>query len=426
VASQEGKELIPFHHVRGELYAERVPVSKIAEKVETPFYLYSLAALREAYRSLDGAFSEIQRTICFSVKANSNLSVLRAFALEGCGFDIVSGGELYRVLSAGGDPRKTVFSGVGKSAEEIRYALEQRILMFNVESSQELEEIDRVARTLRVKAPVGLRVNPDVDPKTHPYISTGLKKSKFGIEIQRSIAEYRRARSLPNLEVIGIDCHIGSQLTSVSPFVDALSRVRHLMKSLSSEGIAISFLDVGGGLGVTYHNEVPPTHQEYASALIGSLDGFRGHLLLEPGRALVANAGILVTRVLYLKQTETKRFVIVDGGMNDLIRPSLYGSYHAIRAVRKRNGETMIADLVGPICESGDFFAKDREIPNLERGDLVAVMSAGAYGFVMASNYNSKPKAAEVLVDGEDFHITRERETFEDLTRGESIPAILH
>ena len=414
-----------FHEVHGELYAEGVPVARVAERVGTPFYLYSLGALRNTYRSLDRAFSRIRHSICFSVKANSNLSILRVFAQEGSGFDIVSGGELYRVICAGGDPRTTVFSGVGKGPEEIRYALEHQILMFNVESSQELEEIDRIARSLGVKAPIALRVNPDVDPKTHPYISTGLKKSKFGIEIQKASDVYRRAKTLPNLEVIGVDCHIGSQLTRVSPFIDALERVKPLMQALSSSGIAISFLDLGGGLGVTYHDELPPSHQEYADALIGSLDGFHGTLVLEPGRCLVANAGILVARVLYLKQTETKRFVVVDGGMNDLIRPSLYDSYHEVRAVRERGGTRRIADLVGPICESGDFFARDRAMPNLERGDLVALMSAGAYGFVMASNYNSKPRPAEVLVDGEDFCVIRERETLEDLVRGEAIAPVL-
>lgn len=421
----KGIRMNEFHYEDGELHAERLPVSRIAGEVGTPFYLYSLAALRETYRSFDRAFSRVAHTVCYSVKANSNLSVLRTFALEGSGFDIVSAGELHRVLSAGGDAGKTVFSGVGKSSDEIRYALENKILMFNVESSEELDEIDHVARTLGVRAPVSLRVNPDVDPKTHPYIATGLKKSKFGIEIKRSLAEYRRARTMANVEIVGIDCHIGSQLTSVAPFVDALKRVKPLVEELSSEGIRVRFLDFGGGLGVTYHDENPPSHEQYAGALMDALRGFQGHLILEPGRALVANAGILVTRVLYLKQTETKRFVVVDGGMNDLIRPSLYDSYHQVKPVREGKGEEAVSDLVGPICESGDFFARDRKLPAVERGGLLAIMSTGAYGFVMASNYNSKPRVAEVLVNGGDYYIARERESFEDLIRGESIPPIL-
>jgi diaminopimelate decarboxylase len=355
---------------------------------------------------------------------------LRTFAKEGGGFDIVSGGELFRALKAGGDPGKIVFSGVGKKKEEIEYALSAGILMFNVESEQELAFIDRVSRGMGKRAPISLRVNPDVDPKTHPYISTGMKKSKFGIEITRSAELYKQALSLKNLEVIGVDCHIGSQLTSVGPFVDALSRVREyldrvLVGYLRKEGANIRYLDLGGGLGIQYKDEEPPLPEEYAAALIQGLEGLDVTLILEPGRVIVGNAGILVTEVLYLKETEEKKFVVVDGGMNDLIRPALYGSYQAIRPVLDTKAGTIVADVVGPICESGDFFAKDREVPRPEPGDLLAVMSAGAYGFTMASNYNSHPRPPEVLVDGDKFYVVRQRETLDDLIRGETIPPVL-
>jgi diaminopimelate decarboxylase len=417
-----------FEYRNGELFAEGVPIQRIAREVGTPTYIYSLATLRRHFRVFDQAFSRIPHLICFSVKVNSNLAVLRTFVREGAGFDIVSGGELFRVLKAGADPQKIVFSGIGKTKEEMEYALKAGILMFNVESEQELAALDETAGRLGKKAPISLRVNPDVDPQTHPYISTGMKKSKFGIDIKRSMEIYKKA--LPHLEVIGVDCHIGSQLTSTQPFVDALSRVREyldrvLAGSLKKEGVHIRYLDLGGGLGIRYKDEEPPHPNEYAEALIRELEGLDVTLILEPGRVIVGNAGILVTQVLYLKETVEKKFVVVDGAMNDLIRPALYGSYHAIRPVVDRPGEKIVADVVGPICESGDFFAKDREIERPEQGDLLAVMSAGAYGFIMASNYNSRPRAAEVLVDGESFHVVRRRETLEDLVSGEAIPAIL-
>jgi len=419
-----------FEYRDGELFAEQVPVQRIAREVGTPAYIYSLATLRRHYRVFDQAFAKVPHLVCFSVKSNSNLAVLRTFAKEGGGFDIVSGGELFRALKASGDPRKIVFSGVGKKKEEIEYALNAGILMFNVESEQELTFIDQLSRGLGKRAPISLRVNPDVDPKTHPYISTGMKKSKFGIEITRSAELYKMALSLKNLEVIGVDCHIGSQLTSVGPFVDALSRVREyldrvLVGYLRKEGANIRYLDLGGGLGIQYKDEEPPSPEDYAAALIQGLEGLDVTLILEPGRVIVGNAGILVTEVLYLKETEEKKFVVVDGGMNDLIRPALYGSYQAIRPVLDKKAGTIVADVVGPICESGDFFAKDREVPRPEPGDLLAIMSAGAYGFTMASNYNSHPRPPEVLVDGDKFYVVRQRETLDDLIRGETIPPAL-
>ena len=414
-----------FEYRSGELFAEGVPVRRIAREVGTPAYIYSLATLKRHYRVFDQAFARLSHLVCFSMKSNSNLAVLRAFVKEGGGFDIVSAGELFRALKAGADPKKIVFSGVGKKKAEIEYALNAGILMFNVESEQELTVLNEVARGGEKKAPISLRVNPDVDPKTHPYISTGMKKSKFGIDIKRSLEVYKRALSLTHLEVIGVDCHIGSQLTTIPPFVDALSRVKVFVEALRKEGARIRYLDLGGGLGIRYKDEEPPHPEEYAGALIQGLQGLDVTLILEPGRVVVGNAGILVTEVLYLKEGEEKTFVIVDGGMNDLIRPALYGSYQAIRPVVERKGEMIVADVVGPICESGDFFAKDREIPRPQEGDLLAVMSAGAYGFTMSSNYNSRPRAPEILVDGDNFHVVRKRESFEDLISGETIPQVL-
>ena len=419
-----------FEYRDGEMFAEAVPLKKIAMDVGTPAYVYSLATLRRHFRVFDQAFKAVPHIVCFSVKANSNIALLKAFAKEGSGFDIVSGGELFRALKAGADPQKIVFSGVGKKREEIEYALNAGILMFNVESEDELTALNEIAGSARKKAPVSLRINPDVDPKTHPYISTGMKKAKFGMEIKRSVENYRKAVSLPYLEVVGVDCHIGSQLTSVSPFVDALARVREylervLVGSLKKEGAEIRYLDLGGGLGISYKDETPPSPQEYADAIIRGMEGLNVTLILEPGRVIVGNAGIFLTEVQYIKETDEKSFVIVDGGMNHLIRPALYGSYQAIEPVVQRNGEKIVADVVGPICESGDFFAKDREIARPKRGDLLAVMSAGAYGFTMASNYNSFPKPPEVLVDGDKYYVIRSRETFEDLINGETIPAVL-
>jgi diaminopimelate decarboxylase len=419
-----------FEYRNGEMFAEGVPVKRIAKEVGTPAYVYSLATLKRHFRVFDQAFAKVPHIVCFSVKANSNLALLRTFAKEGSGFDIVSGGELFRALKAGGDPKKIVFSGVGKKQDEIEYGLRSEILMFNVESEDELVALNDIARGLGKKAPISLRVNPDVDPQTHPYISTGMKKAKFGVEIKKSVEVYKKAASLPNVDVVGVDCHIGSQLTSLSPFIDALARVREyldrvLVGSLQKEGAQIRYLDLGGGLGINYNDETPPHPEEYARAIIDGLEGLDITLILEPGRVIVGNAGILVTEVQYVKENDAKRFVIVDGGMNDLIRPALYGSYQAIQPVVKTEAETIIADIVGPICESGDFFAKDREIGRPQRGDLLAVMSAGAYGFTMASNYNSHPKAPEILVDGDKYYIVRKRESFEDLINGEVIPAEL-
>lgn len=414
-----------FQRRNGELHAEDVPLREIAARVGTPCYVYSLATLQRHYRVFDGAFAGIPHLVCFSVKANANLAVLRTFAREGSGFDIVSGGELFRALRAGADPGRIVFSGVGKARDEIRAALEAGILMFNVESAGELEVLSEEARATGRRARVALRVNPDVDPQTHPYIATGLRQSKFGIHIERSIEDYRRARSLPGLDVVGIDCHIGSQLTTVPPFVDAVARIRELAGRLRTEGFDIRYVDMGGGLGITYNDEQPPAPEEYARALVEGLDGLDVTLILEPGRVIVGNAGILLTRVLYLKSTAEKNFVVVDGGMNDLIRPALYGSYQAIEPVCARDGDGLTADVVGPVCESGDFLARDRRLPPVEPGDLLAVMSAGAYGFVMASNYNARPRPPEVLVAGPELHVVRRRETLEDLVRGERIPDFL-
>ncbi|MFB3060515.1 MAG: diaminopimelate decarboxylase [Candidatus Binatia bacterium] len=414
-----------FEYKNGELFAEDVPVERIAREVGTPAYIYSLATLRRHFRVFDQAFKKQSHLVCFSVKANSNLAVLRVFVKEGGGFDIVSGGELFRVLKAGSDPKKVVFSGVGKSRNEIEYALNSGILMFNVESAQELDLLDQVARGMGKKAPISLRVNPDVNPQTHPYISTGMKKSKFGIDIKRSVEQYKRALSLSHVEVIGVACHIGSQLTSVSPFVDALARVKDFMEVLKQEGANIRYLDLGGGLGIRYKDEEPPHPEEYAAAIIDTLKGLEVTLILEPGRVIVGNAGILVTEVLYLKETQEKKFVVVDGAMNDLIRPALYGSHQGINPVKTRAGDKIVADVVGPICESSDFFALDREIQKPQPGDLLAVMGAGAYGFTMASNYNSRPRVPEVLVDEQRFHIIRTRETFDDLISREVIPPVL-
>ncbi|TMA57963.1 MAG: diaminopimelate decarboxylase [Deltaproteobacteria bacterium] len=419
-----------FEYRNGEMFAEGVALKRIAQEVGTPAYIYSLATLKRHFKVFDQAFAKARHIVCFSVKANSNLALLRAFAKEGSGFDIVSEGELFRALKVGADPRKIVFSGVGKKRQEIEYALKSGILMFNVESEEELFALDEIAAGIGKKAPISLRVNPDVDPQTHPYISTGMKKAKFGVDIKKSLETYRKAVSLKNVEVVGVDCHIGSQLTSVTPFVDALAKVREyldrvLAGEMKKEGAQIRYLDLGGGLGINYHDETPPLPDEYAKAIIQGLEGLDITLILEPGRVIVGNAGILLTEVQYIKETDTKKFIIVDGGMNDLIRPALYGSYQAIQPVIENNADKVVADVVGPICESGDFFAKDREIARPKRGDLLAVMSAGAYGFTMASNYNSHPKPPEVLVDGDQYYIVRRRESLDDLINGETIPASL-
>ncbi len=414
-----------FQYINNELYCETVPVAKIAEDVGTPFYLYSHATLTRHFEAFNGAFEGMDRLVCFSAKANTNLAILHLFANLGSGLDIVSGGELYRGLKAGFSPGKVVYSGVGKKIDEIDYAINSGILMFNVESIEELELIDSRAKNLNARAPVALRVNPDVDPKTHPYISTGLKKNKFGIESDAALETYKAAMKMKNIQIIGIDCHIGSQITQVAPFEDALTKLKSLAEILKKLGIDIKYLDMGGGLGITYSDESPPHPNDYAKALIKSVKETSLTLILEPGRVIVGNAGILVTRVLYRKSGQIKEFAVVDAAMNDLMRPTLYKAYHAIEPVKKVKGDTIKADVVGPICETGDFLALDRQISNVERGDLLAVMSAGAYGFTMSSNYCSRPRVAEVMVSGDRFEVVRRRETYEDLNKGESVPSFL-
>jgi diaminopimelate decarboxylase len=360
--------------------------------------------------------------ICYAMKANSSQAILKLLLSMGAGLDIVSGGELYRALAAGADPQKIVFSGVGKTEAEIRMALSAHILMFNVESEAELLRINQIAGQMGLKAPISLRVNPDIDPRTHPYIATGLAESKFGIDIEQARQLFLKAHSLPALDMVGVDCHIGSQITELQPFLDAFERVRELVLDLKAQGLPIHHLDLGGGLGIPYNGETPPNPREYTQALAERAADLGCTLVFEPGRVLVGNAGILLTRVEYLKQTVGKRFVIVDTGMHHLIRPALYGAWQHVQAVSPRPGSPWTADLVGPICESGDFLAKDRELPPLESGDLLAIMSAGAYGFSMASNYNSYPRPAEVMVHGDQFAVIKQRETYADLIRGESTP----
>lgn len=414
-----------FEYKNGELYCERVPVSKIAQEVGTPFYLYSYRTLVRHYKVFDEAFEGIPHLVCYSMKANSNLSIIRLFVHLGSGVDVVSGGELYRALKAGADPQKIVFSGVGKKEDEIEESLKAGILMFNVESVMELRVIDEIAGRLNRRASIAIRVNPDIDAKTHPYITTGLRQNKFGIDILRAPIAYRLASELPNVKVVGIDCHLGSQLLEVGPFVDALRKLKGLVDQLRQEGMEIQYLDLGGGLGITYNDEEPPHPYEYASNILDEIRNFGCTLILEPGRVIVGNAGILVSKVLYLKENEEKHFIIVDAAMNDLVRPSYYGSYHQILPVRQGEKEEMTADVVGPVCESADFLAKGRRLPKLNPGDLIAVMSAGAYGFSMSSNYNARPRVAEVLVRDDEIHVIRRRETYEDLVRGEEIPAFL-
>ena len=414
-----------FQYRDNELYCEDVPVAEIAQDVGTPFYLYSHATIKQHYKAFSDSFDGMKHLICFSMKSNSNLAILRLFAREGGGVDIVSGGELYRALKAGIDPGKIVYSGVGKRAEDLEFALRSNILMFNIESSQEIYQLDRVAKKLNKKASVSIRVNPDVDPQTHPYISTGLKENKFGILMSHALEEYTVAAGLTNLNVAGISCHIGSQVTQVSPFIDALRSLKDLIKKLGEVGIPIHYLDLGGGLGITYDREEPPHPREYAEAIKDELDMKDLTLILEPGRVIMGNAGILVTKVLYTKSSNDKRFIIVDAAMNDLIRPSLYGSFHAIQPVKRSGQKRVKADIVGPICETGDFFAKERDVEHFEPGELMAIMSSGAYGFSMSSNYNSRPRGAEVMGKGDQYYTIRAAEAYEDLIRGEVIPDFL-
>ncbi len=430
-----------FNYQNNQLHAEQVPLSDIAAQHGTPCYVYSRAALTEGFRQFDAALQGREHLICFAVKANANLAVLNVFARLGAGFDIVSGGELQRVLAAGGDARKVVFSGVGKTEAEMRQALDADILCFNVESAPELERLDEVAGSMGKVAAISLRVNPDVDAKTHPYISTGLKQNKFGVAYTEAIALYRKAAGLKNLRITGMDCHIGSQLTETSPFIAAIEKVLVLVDELATEGIVLEHLDLGGGLGICYQNETPPAIADYIAALLDALKGRTQKLILEPGRVLVGNAGVLLTRVEYLKLGEEKNFAIVDAAMNDLMRPALYDAYHEILPVDNsplpetpspqsspggRGGErekhASIFEIVGPICETGDFIGRARELA-IAPQSLLAVMSAGAYGMSMSSNYNTRPRAAEVMVDGSARYLVRERETVEQLFAGERIIA---
>jgi diaminopimelate decarboxylase len=414
-----------FHYHGDELFCEEAPIRQIAEQVGTPCYIYSHRTLIRHFHAFDQAFQAIPHIMAFAMKSNSNLAVLRLLAKEGSGADIVSGGELFRALKAGMAPNKIVFAGVGKSKEEIRYALESDILMFNVESPGELQQINEVAGGMGLHARVALRINPDIDPQTHPYISTGLKKSKFGIGADRALEEFDAAGKLSHIEVVGVHSHIGSQLTQVTPFVDALKKTIALIQTLQAKGIHIQYLNIGGGLGITYSDETPPHPRELAVAISPLLQTVSCQIIMEPGRSIVGNAGILVTKVLYNKDGANKRFVIVDAAMNDLLRPSLYDAHHDIQPVMKNESSVVnTVDVVGPICESGDFLAKDRKMPQSQPGDLLAVMSAGAYGFTMSSNYNSRPRVPEVLVKGKDVIVIRKRESYEDLIRGESIPEV--
>jgi diaminopimelate decarboxylase len=414
-----------FQYHGRELYAEDVVVTELTEKYGTPLFVYSYKTLLRHFCAYTDAFKDYPHIICYALKANSNIAILRLFAENGGGADIVSGGELYRALKAGISPKKIVYAGVGKTEEEIRFALRSKILMFNVESVDELKEINRIAGIMGVKAPIALRINPNIDPETHPYIATGLRQNKFGIPIEDAVEHYRIASKLKDVTILGIQKHIGSQITKISPFVDALKNILFLVDKLSANGLDIQYLDVGGGLGISYKDEEPPVPQDLAKNLIPLLKGRKLTLITEPGRSIVGNAGILVTRVLYQKKGDDKEFVIVDAGMNDLIRPSLYGAYHRILPVLEKKREIILCDIVGPICESGDFLAKERELRKVDKGEYLAVMGAGAYGFTMSSNYNSRPKAAEVLVRGKEHFLISSRETYRDLIRNEKIPEFL-
>ncbi|MDN3638126.1 diaminopimelate decarboxylase [Simiduia curdlanivorans] len=409
-----------FPRQQAHLYAEALPLADIARQFGTPTYVYSRAALTDAYNQYATALGDHDGLVCFAVKANSNLGVLGLLADLGAGFDIVSEGELERVLLAGGKPERIVFSGVGKTATAIRKALEVGVHCFNVESEAELELLADIAKQLDTKAPISLRVNPDVDAQTHPYISTGLKENKFGIDIQRAPQVYKRAAALGSLNIVGVDCHIGSQLTQLTPFIDALDRLLALIDTLKADGIVLKHIDIGGGLGVTYRDETPPPIGSLIAQVKEKLQGRNLALVMEPGRSICANAGVLLAEVLFLKPTEHKNFAIIDAAMNDNIRPALYQAWQDVQPVELKTTEAKTWDLVGPVCETGDFLAKDRTLA-LAAGDLIAVMSTGAYGFTMSSNYNSRTRAAEVIVDGNRAYLVRERETLADLTRGESL-----
>ncbi len=412
-----------FTQKNGELHAENIALSQIAKEFNTPCYVYSKSALTQAFKSFQAGLIGANHLICFAVKANPNIAILNLFAKLGAGFDIVSGGELARVLAAGGDPQKIVFSGVGKTADEMRAALNANIFCFNVESASELVRLNKVAGEMGKTAPVSLRVNPNVDAKTHPYISTGLKNNKFGVAFEDAIQVYEQAANMPNIAVHGVDCHIGSQITELAPFIEALDLILGLVNALEAKDIHISHIDVGGGIGITYADETPPEFSVYAEAILAKLTNKNVKLLFEPGRALVGNAGVLLSKVEYLKHTESKNFAIVDAAMNDLMRPALYDAYHDIVAVNPRKdshaSEATIYEIVGPVCESGDFLGHDRKL-NLQEGDLLAIKSAGAYGMSMSSNYNTRPRAAEIMVDGDKVHIIRQREKIADLFSSET------
>lgn len=415
-----GFEAFVYHN--GELFVENVSLKKIAEKFGTPCYIYSQSALTNAYQQFDAAFEDRDHLICYAVKANSNLAILNLLARLGSGFDIVSGGELQRVIRAGGDAQKTIFSGVGKSVNEMRMALNLNILCFNVESEAELITLNHVAQNMNKVAPVSLRVNPDVDAKTHPYISTGLKENKFGIAVDEAMRIYQSAHLYPYIRFTGIDCHIGSQLSLIEPFVEASEKMLQLYDGLKKQKLDIEHIDLGGGLGIRYNNEKPPSIKEYISKLCSITRNIKQRLVIEPGRALVGNSGILLTRIEYLKQTPARNFAIVDAAMNDLIRPSLYDAYHEILPVEKSTIEAKNYEIVGPICETGDFLGHDRKLSIMD-GDLLAIMSAGAYGMSMSSNYNTRPRAAEILVVGSQTHVIRQRESIEQIIAGEQIIA---
>lgn len=411
-----------FSYKNGEFYAEDVPVSEIADQVGTPCYVYSYKFIEDTYNEYKEAFSKIEPIICYSAKANSNLSILKVFSSLDCGFDIVSVGELKKVLKIGADPKKIVFSGVGKTKEEIIAAIEAEILFFNVESVAELEFINEIAISIEKKASISLRVNPNINPKTHPYISTGFKKSKFGIEINKAFEVYKDCVNKQGLQVVGIDAHIGSQIFEITPFIDSLIKLIELADRLVNEGLNIQYIDIGGGLGIKYENdEQPLSKTKFANAIIKELNGKPYKIVLEPGRSLIGNGGIMLTRVLYNKIGTEKKFIIIDAAMNDLIRPAFYDSYHEIVTAKQNNSNKDIFDIVGPICESGDFLAKDRQFPSVSKDDLLVVKSAGAYGFVMSCNYNSRPRVAEVFVKGDKYFTIKQRESFEDLIKGEEV-----
>jgi diaminopimelate decarboxylase len=411
-----------FEYRQGKLYCGDVALEDIARDVGTPFYCYSLPTLHRHIRAFEEPLAGVDHQTCFAMKANSSLAILTFMASQGLGADVVSGGELYRALKAGIPAEKVVYSGVGKTTDEIDMAIQAGIMMFNIESEQELEVINQRAGMLDRKAPISIRVNPDVDPMTHPYISTGMKKNKFGIDVDASMAQYLLAKNMEHIEIVGIDCHIGSQLTDLSPFLDAVDRLKMLVNELKEHGVNFKYLDLGGGLGITYSDEEPPHPRDYCRAITDAVGPLGLKLIFEPGRVIVGNTGVMVAKVLYRKETRDKTFIVVDAGMNDLIRPSLYGAFHDIKPLMDMNGTKENVDVVGPICESGDFLAKDRELPVLSRGDLISVMSAGAYGFTMSSNYNSRTRPPEVLVDGAKYYVVLKRQSYEDLVSGEKVP----